>query len=139
MAIAFTSQYKKFKLLKSAAIKKWIESTIKKEKRKVGEIHFVFVSDEEILKINKQFLKHNTYTDIITFDYCEEKIVSGEIFISIERVIDNAKKFKVEFNDELHRVIIHGILHLCGYKDKTSKDSALMRRMEENRLNKRTF
>ncbi|MBK6522323.1 MAG: rRNA maturation RNase YbeY [Sphingobacteriaceae bacterium] len=139
MAISFTSQHKKFKLLKSAAIKKWIEVVIKKEKRKLGEIHYVFVSDEELLEMNKQFLKHNTYTDIITFDYSEGKTINGDIFISIDRVKDNASKFKTEFNDELHRVIIHGVLHLCGYKDKTKKDATLMRKMEENSLSKRPF
>ncbi|MBP9069709.1 MAG: rRNA maturation RNase YbeY [Bacteroidia bacterium] len=139
MAISFTSQHKKFKLLKSAAIKKWIDVVIKKEKRKLGEIHYVFVSDEELLEMNKQFLKHNTYTDIITFDYSEGKTINGDIFISIDRVKDNASKFKTEFNDELHRVIIHGVLHLCGYKDKTKKDASLMRKMEENSLSKRSF
>jgi probable rRNA maturation factor len=139
MAISFTSQYKTFKLPKSLAIKKWIEAEVKKEKRKMGEIHFVFVSDEELLKMNKKFLKHNTYTDIITFDYCEEKVINGEIYISVDRVGENAFKFKTEFKDELHRVIIHGVLHLCGYKDKSKKDILLMRKMEENCLSKRHF
>ena len=125
--------------IKSAAIKKWIDVVIKKEKRKLGEIHYVFVSDEELLEMNEQFLKHNTYTDIITFDYSEGKTINGDIFISIDRVKDNASKFKTEFNDELHRVIIHGVLHLCGYKDKTKKDASLMRKMEENSLSKRSF
>lgn len=139
MAISFTSQYKTFKLVKSATIKKWIDTVIKKEKRKLGEIHYFFVSDEDLLKMNKQFLKHNTYTDIITFDYCEGKTINGDIFISIDRIKENAIKFKTEFNDELHRVLIHGVLHLCGYKDKTKKDALLMRKMEENSLSKRPF
>ncbi len=139
MAISFTAQYKKIKLLKSAAIKTWIESVITKEKRKTGNIHFIFVSDEELLKMNMQFLKHDTYTDIITFDYCEGKTINGDIFISIDRVKENAIKFKTEFNDELHRVMIHGVLHLCGYKDKTKKDAALIRKMENYSLNKRPF
>ncbi|MBK7816765.1 MAG: rRNA maturation RNase YbeY [Sphingobacteriaceae bacterium] len=139
MAISFTSQYKTFKLSKSTSIKKWIETIIKKEKRRAGEIHYVFVSDEDLLKMNKKFLNHNTYTDIITFDYCEDKTINGDIFISIDRVKDNASKFKTEFTDELHRVLIHGVLHLCGYKDKTKKDASLMRKMEENSLSKRSF
>jgi len=139
MAISFTSQYKTFKLAKSAAVKKWIEAIIKKEKRKVGKINYVFVSDEELLKMNKQFLNHHTYTDIITFDYCENKIINGDIFISIDRVSENAFKFKTEFSNELHRVLIHGVLHLCGYKDKAKKDAILMRKMEENSLSKRRF
>lgn len=139
MAISFTSQYKTFKLLKSTSIKKWIETIIKKEKKKAGEIHYVFVDDEDLLKMNKQFLKHNTYTDIITFDYSEGRTINGDIFISIDRVKENASKFKADFNDELHRVLIHGVLHLCGYKDKTKKDAVLMRKMEENSLSKRPF
>ncbi|MBK7312064.1 MAG: rRNA maturation RNase YbeY [Sphingobacteriaceae bacterium] len=139
MAISFTSQYKTFKLSKSTSIKKWIETIIKKEKRRAGEIHYVFVSDEDLLKMNKKFLNHNTYTDIITFDYCEDKTINGDIFISIDRVAENTAKFKTEFTDELHRVLIHGVLHLCGYKDKTKKDATLMRKMEENSLSKRPF
>ncbi|MDZ4664154.1 MAG: rRNA maturation RNase YbeY [Bacteroidota bacterium] len=139
MIISFTSHYKKFKLQKSASLKKWVEAVIKKEKKKVGEIQYVFVSDEDLLKMNKQFLKHATYTDIITFDYSDNETISGDIFISIERVKENSVKFNTEFNDELHRVLIHGVLHLCGYKDKTKKDAALMRKMEENSLSKKFF
>ena len=139
MAISFTSQYKTFKLSKSTSIKKWIETIIKKEKRRAGEIHYVFVSDEDLLKMNKKFLNHNTYTDIIKFDYCEDKTINVDIFISIDRVAENTAKFKTEFTDELHRVLIHGVLHLCGYKDKTKKDATLMRKMEENSLSKRPF
>lgn len=134
MAIVFNNNNDKFKLKKSALIKKWIEQVATKEKRTVGDLSYVFMSDEELLKINQQFLKHNTYTDIITFDYSENKKISGEIFISVDRVEENAKKMGTTFEDEIHRVIIHGVLHLCGYKDKTKIDSDNMRKQEDKAL-----
>lgn len=134
MAIVFSNNKDKFKLKKSALIKKWIEKVAAKEKRTVGDLSYVFMSDEELLKINQQFLKHNTYTDIITFDYSENKKISGEIFISVDRVEENAKKMGTTFEDEIHRVIIHGVLHLCGYKDKTKIDSDNMRKQEDKAL-----
>lgn len=134
MAIVFSNNKDKFKLKKSALIKKWIEKVAAKEKRSVGDLSYVFMSDEELLKINQQFLKHNTYTDIITFDYSENKKISGEIFISVDRVEENAKKIGTTFEDEIHRVIIHGVLHLCGYKDKTKIDSDNMRKQEDKAL-----
>ncbi|MBL7894955.1 MAG: rRNA maturation RNase YbeY [Bacteroidia bacterium] len=134
MAIVFSNNKDKFKLKKSALIKKWIEKVAAKEKKTVGDLSYVFMSDEELLKINQQFLKHNTYTDIITFDYSENKKISGEIFISVDRVEENAKKMGTTFEDEIHRVIIHGVLHLCGYKDKTKIDSDNMRKQEDKAL-----
>lgn len=134
MAIVFSNNKDKFKLKKSALIKKWIEKVAAKEKKTVGDLSYVFMSDEELLKINQQFLKHNTYTDIITFDYSENKKISGEIFISVDRVEENAKKMGTTFEDEIHRVIIHGVLHLCGYKDKTKIDSDNMRKQEDKTL-----
>lgn len=139
MAFVFTYHKVKFKLDKVAGIKKWIEAIAKTEKKAIGGINYVFVGDDELLKLNKQYLKHNSYTDIITFDYSEPKEISGDIFISIDRVKDNAKKFKVKFDDELHRVMIHGVLHLCGYKDKTPKDAREMRKKEDFSLGKRAF
>ena len=110
----------------------WIASVAKKEKKAIGEISYVFCTDEYLLSLNQQFLNHNTFTDIITFDYSEgKKELSGEIYISIDRVADNAAKFKSDFHDELHRVMIHGVLHLAGYKDKKPTDKALMRKKEE--------
>lgn len=134
MAILFQSQGIDFKLKKTTAVKRWIKSIIEREGKKQGQINFVFTSDEELLKTNIQFLDHDTYTDIITFDYCEGNVVSGDIIISVERVCENAGKFKTEFETELHRVIIHGVLHLCGYKDKTKKAAALMRQKEDEAL-----
>ncbi len=130
MAISFQTQQFKFGLKDPRKIKTWIKAVVGKEGRQCGQINFVFTSDEELFKINVQYLNHHTYTDIITFDYCEDDIVNGDIIISVERVTENAKKFKVDFSQELHRVIIHGVLHLCGYKDKSAKDSEKMRAKE---------
>ena len=136
MAVSFQNQNISFKLNNSLKIKTWITEIITLEKKKLGQVNFVLTSDEELLQTNIQFLNHNTYTDIITFDYCEANIINGDIIISVERVKENAEKFNVEFEDELKRVIIHGVLHLCGYKDKTTKDSELMRSKENWALKK---
>lgn len=136
MAITFQSQEIKFKLPEVLKIKSWIKTIIQSEKKKMGQLNFVFTSDEVLLSTNIQFLNHSTYTDIITFDYCENDVVHGDIIISVERVRENANKFDVGFNDELKRVIIHGVLHLCGYKDKTTKDAELMRKKEDSALRK---
>jgi probable rRNA maturation factor len=139
MAISFTSQNIKFNLKKKTALKSWISFIIQKEKKELGEINYVFMSDEELIKTNIEFLDHHTYTDIITFDYCEGELINSDIFISIDRVKENAKTFDTTFENELHRVMIHGVLHLCGYKDKSKKDAELMRKKENSSLNKRPF
>ena len=115
-------------------MKRWIKAVAEKTKKIPGNLSYVFMSDEELLKLNVQFLKHNTYTDIITFDYSDGKTISGEIFISVDRVRENANKMNVDFDDELKRVIIHGVLHLCGYKDKTKSDAEIMRKEEDQGL-----
>jgi rRNA maturation RNase YbeY len=135
--ISFHTEDVKFNLKNKTILKKWISSTIEKKKRKAGELNFIFCSDEHLLGINKQYLNHDTYTDIITFDYSKEdqkQPVSGDIFISIERVEENAKKFSKSFENELHRVIIHGTLHLLGYKDKTKAAKEEMRKEEDKCL-----
>jgi rRNA maturation RNase YbeY len=110
----------------------WIKQTIKKEKRKLSSLIYIFCSDEYLLDLNTRFLKHRTLTDILTFDYSEDSsFIDGEIYISIDRVKDNADEFKRAFDEELHRVIIHGVLHLIGYKDKKASDKAFMRKKEE--------
>ena len=139
MAVSFTSQNFLFTLKNKQDLKEWIKTIIDNEKKITGQINYTFVSDEALLKMNMEFLNHNTYTDIITFDYCENKKINGDIFISIDRVKENATKFKVPFEDELHRVIIHGVLHLCGYKDKTKKDVEIIRKKENSSLAKRAF
>lgn len=136
MAIYFNSQHSNFKLKQGNKIKAWIKRIVELEKKQLGQIHFVFTSDEELLKINQQFLKHDTYTDIITFDYSEDKILSADIMISVDRVGENAQKLQTLVHEELKRVMIHGILHLCGYKDKSKVDSELMRKKENWALKK---
>ena len=113
----------------------WISKTIEAESCSQGEINYIFCDDEYLHKLNVEFLHHDTLTDIISFDYSIGKIVQGDIFISVERVADNAQDFKVTFEEELGRVIIHGILHLCGYKDKTDEDAQVMRLKENHYLN----
>lgn len=132
--ISFQNQSIGFKLKEKTRLKAWIKTVTEKEKHRLGDINYIFCSDDELLEINIQHLNHNTYTDIITFDYTEDKRISSDIFISVDRVEENAKKFKVSFEEELHRVMIHGILHLCGYKDKSKADAELMRKKENGAL-----
>jgi probable rRNA maturation factor len=116
-------------------VKEVIRDLFKKEKTKLEQLQYIFCSDEYLLEINKQHLQHNYYTDIITFDLSEPgKGVTGEIYISVDRVRDNAQNYEVSFKHELLRVIFHGALHLCGHKDKTEKDQALMRKAEDKYL-----
>jgi probable rRNA maturation factor len=112
----------------------WISNVILSEGFEVGEINYIFCDDIYLHKINQEFLKHDTYTDIISFDYTLGKEVGGDIFVSIERVLENAEKFNEVFENELHRVMIHGVLHFMGYKDKTKKDKILMRTKENEKI-----
>jgi rRNA maturation RNase YbeY len=136
MAITFQNQDIQFVLKDKLKLKNWIKKIIESEKKETGDLNFVFTNDEQVLETNIQFLDHNTYTDIITFDYCEGKIINGDIIISIDRVRENAEKFASGFENELHRVMIHGVLHLCGYKDKSKADVELMRNKENAALKK---
>lgn len=116
-------------------LKAFIQSIFKKEKTPFNALNYIFCSDDYLLNINQQFLQHNYYTDIVSFDLASKgQPVEGEIYISIDRVLDNAKTLSQPFNTELHRVIFHGALHLCGYKDKTAKDIELMRKKEDEYL-----
>ena len=119
-----------FKLENESVISDWISGVVVSESFKVGEINYVFCDDEYLHKLNLEFLNHDTLTDIISFDYSVGKVLQGDIFISIERVIDNAKDFDVGFSTELNRVIVHGVLHYCGYKDKVEDDAMVMREKE---------
>lgn len=119
-----------FKINNKEKLTKWLTQVVSKEKKKVGEINFVFCNDDYLHKMNVEFLSHDTLTDIISFDYSVGKIIQGDVFISTERVADNAIDFNVNFEDELHRVMVHGILHYCGYKDKTDQEISLMRSKE---------
>jgi probable rRNA maturation factor len=118
-----------------SSLKAFIEMLFKKEKKRLAEIHYIFCSDDYLLKINQQYLKHDFYTDIITFDLSEPgQPINAEIYISVDRVRDNASRFNSTLRRELHRVIFHGALHLCGYKDKSKSEELLMRKMEEKYL-----
>lgn len=133
MAISFTNQIS-FLFKNKIKIKQWIKDIVTREDKKLGEISYIFCDDNKILEVNKQYLSHDYFTDIITFDYVEKDIISGDIIISIDRVKENSNSFNSSFDDELHRVIIHGVLHLIGYNDKTDKEQQLMREKENECL-----
>lgn len=137
--ISFQSDSIDFDLDQKDAVKQWLHHAVVAEGFDAGDLSFVFTSDESLLEINQKYLNHDTLTDIITFDYSEDKTLSGEIYISIERVRDNALKYSVNSTLELHRVMIHGILHLCGYSDKESDAKAIMTGKEDYYLSLRSF
>ena len=123
-----------FELDNEALYEDWISRIIESEGFDEGEINYIFCDDEYLHKINVEYLDHDTLTDIISFDYTVGNVLQGDIFISIERVRDNANDFNVSFEEELKRVLSHGVLHYCGYKDKSPKDEALMRSKEEEKM-----
>lgn len=123
-----------FKLTDEDKVQDWISSCIAKYNFTEGELNYIFCDDEYLLKLNVEFLDHDTLTDIISFDYTIGKLISGDIFISVERVKDNALNFDQTFENELNRVIIHGVLHYCGFGDKSKEEKTLMRVEEENCL-----
>ena len=137
LELSFHNQEISFEVPGKEVITKTIERIIEDEKMHPGEIAVVFMSDDALLSLNKQFLQHDYYTDIITFDTNEGSIVNGELYISVDRVRENAKKFDEEFGREMKRVIFHGVLHLVGYNDKTEKQKNVMRAREEFYLNLR--
>ena len=134
MSITFDVQEIDFKLKNKTKLTKWISSIIKDQKMRVGDIAYLFTNDKKVYETNMQFLNHDTYTDIITFDYVTEDLVSGDIIISVDRVKENAELYNDDFQRELHRVIIHGILHLLGQGDKTKREAAQMRKKEQDAL-----
>ena len=115
----------------------WLEDIIMTEGKKPGDINYIFCDDEYLLQVNKEYLHHDYYTDIITFDYVKGKTISGDIFVSLPRIFDNAETLSKDFDSEFFRVLAHGILHLCGYKDKTDEEISEMRNKEDYYLNKR--
>lgn len=131
MSCAFSKEDVNFRFSHKELIVRWLNKAIKNESRKSGKIAFTFCSDKFLLKLNQDFLKHDYYTDIITFDYTVKKVISGEIFISIDRVKDNANAQAVSFQNELLHVMIHGVLHLCGYTDKSVSKAREMRLKED--------
>lgn len=123
-----------FQLENEQDFENWISRVIASEDKEEGEISYIFCDDEYLHKINVEYLNHDDLTDIISFDYSEGNVLHGDIFISIERVRDNANDFSVPFDEELKRVIIHGVLHYCGYKDKSEKDEVVMRSKEDEKV-----
>jgi probable rRNA maturation factor len=111
--------------------KKWLEEIILSENKKLGEINYIFCNDEYLLKVNQDYLQHDYYTDIITFDYVKGRTISGEIFVSLQRISDNASTLSKDYEEELRRVLAHGVLHLAGYKDKSEEEEQLMRSKED--------
>ncbi len=122
-----------FTLDNEEAIATWLSAVILSENKNEGEINYIFCDDEYLHKINLEYLNHDTLTDIISFDYTMGNEISGDIFVSIERVLDNAKDYNTLFEDELKRVLVHGVLHYCGYKDKSEADEELMRSKEDEK------
>lgn len=121
-------------MIKKREVTKWIKDVAASYDKKVGDVSYIFCSDEKILEINKAYLQHDYYTDIITFDYTDENIISGDIFISLDTVESNAKEFNTDYLEELHRIIIHGILHLCGINDKGPGEREYMTECENKAL-----
>jgi probable rRNA maturation factor len=139
-SINFFEEDISFKLKDKAGVKKWIRSALEAEGYKLGELNYIFCSDQYLLQINQQYLNHDTYTDIITFDNSDkENVVTGDIFISIERIRENSSKFNSGVLDELLRVIIHGALHLMGYQDKKSEAKKIMTGKEDHYLSLKNF
>lgn len=134
MSIRFSSQSGAFSLIDEKKTREWLAAVIKRRKRSVGNINYLFCDDEYLLGVNQQYLNHDTYTDIVTFDYVVGNLISGDIVISFERVGENAKKYEVPFEQELRRVIVHGVLHLLGQGDKTDSEAVEMRAQEAEAL-----
>ena len=137
--IQYIAEDIKMPSLKKTNVTRWIKDIATGYNKKTGDIAFIFCSDERILEVNKQYLEHDYYTDIITFDYTEGDSISGDIFISIDTVKSNAEEFGATFENELHRIIIHGILHLCGQDDKNPELRAEMSKKENLALEKYMF
>lgn len=134
--IRFFKEDTAFELPQKNTMKAWLNGIAQTEGRKLGEINYIFCSDEYLLQVNREYLNHDYYTDIITFDNSEtENLIDGDIFVSIERIADNAKTQKTDFDTELRRVLAHGVLHLVGYGDKNPEDEKLMRAKEDYYLN----
>ncbi|OFX19346.1 MAG: rRNA maturation RNase YbeY [Bacteroidetes bacterium GWA2_31_9b] len=136
MDINFFSEDIDYKLKNKTKIRNWIRETINSENKIPGTINIIFTSDDYLLNINNQFLSHNYFTDIVTFNYCENETIIGEIFISKETVLNNSKRFFVSFEDEILRVIIHGVLHLIGYNDHSNEEKKIMREKENEYLDR---
>ncbi len=131
MSIKFFSEDIAFPKIKRKIISDWLRQVIITEGKSCGSVSFIFCSDEYLLNVNRQYLNHDYYTDIITFDYVDKNVINGDIFISVDRVTENSSVYHSGFSNELHRIIVHGVLHLLGYKDKLKKDKLLMTEKED--------
>lgn len=134
MPISFDYRKDNYKLFDEDRIAKWLKNVIKEEKKRLGEIEIEFVTEDEILEVNKNYLNHDYFTDIITFDECFVNIINGKLIISADTVLYNAQKNKISWINEILRVIVHGIMHLCGYKDASNEQKSIMRKMEDKYL-----
>jgi rRNA maturation RNase YbeY len=134
VAISFHNEGISFKLKEKNRLKKWIRECIESHQKIPGEITYIFTSNEQLRLMNREYLNHNHFTDVITFDYTEEKLISGDIFISVDQVILNADRFGADTSEEFRRVMIHGVLHLMGFADTTNAEKEEMRNLEEQAL-----
>lgn len=134
MIITYHTEGVEMPIINEKLIQEWIKEVATKYQRRAGEIAYIFCSDEKILEVNRTYLQHDYYTDIITFDYCKGDIISGDLFISLDTVKTNSEQFNTPYNEELHRTIIHGILHLCGINDKGPGEREIMEQAENEAL-----
>ena len=134
MAIAYYAEEVKLPAIKKKAVGDWIRKVASLYGKRTGDISYIFCSDEKILEVNKQYLQHDYYTDIISFDYTEGTKISGDLFISLDTVKSNSENFRTDYTEELHRIIIHGILHLCGINDKGPGEREIMTQKENEAL-----
>ena len=134
MAIAYYAEDIELPAIKKRVVSGWVKAVAETYGKKTGDISYIFCSDEKILEVNRQYLQHDYYTDIITFDYCQGDRLSGDLFISLDTIRTNAEQFGAAYDDELHRVIIHGILHLCGINDKGPGEREIMEEAENKAL-----
>jgi len=134
MPITFFSEQVQFTLKNKIKIRNWIINSIENEQCILGSINYIFTSDNYLLNVNKEYLNHDYFTDIITFNYCQENLINGDIYISIDTVENNSQRFDVSFLDELHRVMIHGVLHLIGFDDITEEQKQIMKQKENEYL-----
>ena len=135
--ISYSSENVKFPAIKRRETTAWIKKVAATYQKKIGEVGYLFCDDEHILEVNREYLGHDYYTDIITFDYCEDDVLNGDLVISLDTVRSNAELFQKDYDEELHRVIIHGILHLCGINDKGPGEREIMEAAENRALSLR--
>ena len=135
--VSYFTEDCKFEFKEKRLTSKWLKDVADRESRRLGDISVIFCSDEYLLDVNRKYLNHDYYTDIITFDYCEGPVLSGDLFISVDSVRENASFYGTEFADELNRVIVHGVLHLIGYDDHSDEDISIMRSKEDFYLSQR--